>query len=219
MKLGNVHGLERLLLLLLRLKSWTSGIAVFGEQRHAAECFAARWTRVLFHVRVGLQVRAQIRAVRERPVAVLARERLLARVRAYMALQQPGPAERLAAQLAYARQRVSADVHLESAQRVVRLVTVLAAERLGRGRGAGALVVRTVVLVVFGEPGHGQVSFGARVTLVPVGGRRGDGRPGRRWFADDAAWTGGDGGRRVALAGTVLLVRWWRQLGWWPVRW
>lgn len=185
---------------------------MFGQQRHPAESFAARRARVLLHVRVGLQVRAQIGPVGERAVAVLARERLLAGVRAYVALQQPRAAESFAADFAYARQRVRADVHLQRAQRVVRLVAILAAKCLGRGDGgdggggvAGAFVIRTVVLVMFGQPGHGQVRFRARGALVPVG--RSD-----RFARVEVGAGRGRGGRRrpVAVAG-AMLVRRWRQ--------
>jgi len=118
---------------LLRYKSGASGVAMFGEQRHAAEGFTASRARVLLHVRVGLQVRAQIGPIGERAVTVLARERFLAGMRAYVALQQPRAAESFTAQFAYARQGVRADVHLQGAQGVVGLVAILAEKRLGRG--------------------------------------------------------------------------------------
>lgn len=189
---------DRLLLLLLLLllvmglqHSRTSCVAVLGEQRHAAERLAARRTRVLLHVRVGLQVGAQVGPVGESPVAVLARERLLAGVGADVALQQPRPAERLAAYVAYARQRVRADVHLERAERVVRLVAVLAAERLD---GAMRHVVGAVILLVLGQTGNGRVRFRASDALVPS-------RAGRRLALDAADRRG------VALAAGILLLQ------------
>lgn len=139
---------------------------------------------------MGLQVGAQVGPVGESPVAVLARERLLAGVGADVSLQQPWPAERLTAHVAYARQGVRADVHLERAERVVRLVAVLATERLG---GAVRLVVGAVILLVLGQTGNGRVRFRASDALVPS-------RDGRRIALDAADRRG------IALAAGILLL-------------
>ena len=43
-----------------RVRTWTSAIHVFGEQRHTGESFAAGTTRVLLDIRVCLKVRPQV---------------------------------------------------------------------------------------------------------------------------------------------------------------
>ena len=53
-------------------------LGVLQQQRHAREALAALLAVVFLHVRVRLQVCAQVRAVRERAPAELAAERLLA---------------------------------------------------------------------------------------------------------------------------------------------
>lgn len=68
----------------------TATLRVFGEQRHAREGFRAIAAGVLLDVRVRLQMSAQIRAIGKGAMTMLAAERLLARVCAYVALQQPG---------------------------------------------------------------------------------------------------------------------------------
>ena len=60
---------------------------MFRQQRHSAERFAARGTRVLLHVAVRLKMRPQVTPVGERPVAVLTAERLLAGVRPDVSLE------------------------------------------------------------------------------------------------------------------------------------
>lgn len=152
------------------LDSGTAAICVLGQQGHAAEGLAARRTGILFHVRMRLQMRPQIRSVGKGPLAMLAVEGLLARVRPDVALQQPRPRESLSADVALAGQRMGADVHLKGAQRHVHFVTVLAAERLLRlvslGGGAMELLVlgqateRRVRLSAIGALIAGHVSVG-----------------------------------------------------------
>lgn len=57
-------------------------------------------------------------------------ERLLTSVGADVALEQPGPGEGLSAGRADTRQRVASDVHLQSAQAEVLLITIFAVEGL-----------------------------------------------------------------------------------------
>lgn len=109
-----------------------------------------------------LQVRAKVRAVRKRPIAVIARERLLARVGAYVALEQPRPRKSLPAHGALAGQRVRPDVHLQRAKRHVHFLAVLAAELL-----PGAFAGGAVELSVLRQPGERGVTFPAIGTLVP----------------------------------------------------
>lgn len=127
-----------------------SAFQVLAQQRHARERLAAARARVLLHVRVRLQVSAKVRPVGESAATVMARERLFARVGANMALQQPGPRESLPAQVAFARQRVRPDVHLERTERCVHLGAILAAERFSGETPFGG---RAVVLLMFGQSG------------------------------------------------------------------
>lgn len=138
-----------------------AAVRVLGEQRHPREGLAAARTRIFFDVGVGLQVGPQVRAVGEGPVAVGTRERFFAGVGADVALQQPGPRERLAAHRALAGQRVGANVHLEGAQRHVHLLAVLARERF-----SGAFAGGAVKLAVLRQPGKGRVAFAAVRALV-----------------------------------------------------
>lgn len=91
-----------------------AAVHVLRQQRHAGEGLAAGGARVLLHVRVGLEVGAEVGSVRERPPAVLAGERLLPGVSPHVSLQQPRPRKRLPAHGTLARQRVSPNVHFES---------------------------------------------------------------------------------------------------------
>lgn len=108
-----------------------------------------------------LQMRPQVRPVRERPVAVVAGERLLPRVRPYVSLEQPRPGERLAAHGAFAWQGVGPDMHLQRAEGDVDLLAVLATELLLRTFACGA-----VELPVFRQAGKGGVTLPAIRTLV-----------------------------------------------------
>ena len=147
---------------------------MFGQEGHAREGLAARLARVALDVRVGLQVGAQVGAVGEGAGAVRAGERLLARVRPDVALQEPRPGEGLAAQEALAGQRVRADVHLQGAQRDVDLLAVLAAE----GFLVGRLLGRAVQLLVLRQTAVGRVGLVAIRALVA--GRRSGRRRRRR---------------------------------------
>jgi len=66
-------------------------------------------------------MRAQVGPVGERALTVRTPKRFLAGVGTKVTLEQPGPGERLAAELAAARQRVRPDVHLQGTDRRVRL--------------------------------------------------------------------------------------------------
>ncbi len=107
---------------------------MLGEERHTRKRLAARLARVALHVRMGLEMSAQVGAVGEGARAVLAREGFLARVRPDVTLKEPRSREGLATQKALAGQRVRPDVHLEGAQRNVNLFAVLAAKGLFVGR-------------------------------------------------------------------------------------
>ena len=156
--------------------SAASGAVLFvlQQQRHPRERLGARMTLVALDVGVRLRMRAQVGPVGERPVAVGTPERLLACVRAQVTLKQPRPRERLSAQLTAARQRVSPDVHLERADRRVRLGRLVASRRrLGGRRGAvgtdelaaGSAVRRrhAVELAVLGQPVRRRVALEAGV--------------------------------------------------------
>lgn len=103
-------------------------------------------------------------------MALVAFEGLLAGVGADVALEQPGPAEGLAAYFALAGQRVGAHVHLERAHRLVLLAAVLAAkvvvlvaddlERLRLEYGLlhlGLLLLHACVLVELAQGRGGEV--------------------------------------------------------------
>lgn len=77
-------------------------LGMLGQQRHSAEGLAAGRARVLFHIRMCLQVSPQIRSVGERALAVLAVERLFTGVCSDVALQQPWAGEGLSANVALA---------------------------------------------------------------------------------------------------------------------
>ena len=59
-------------------------------------------------------------------MAVVAREGLLASVRSDVSLEEPGPRESFATQVALAGQRMGADVHLEGSGRSVDLPAFIA---------------------------------------------------------------------------------------------
>jgi hypothetical protein len=86
---------------------------VLVEVRLECERLVAARTREVLVGRMCLHVRAQVGAVSERLAAVGAAEGLLARVRAEMSLQEPGPGEQLAAHAARVRQLVRQEVHGE----------------------------------------------------------------------------------------------------------
>lgn len=140
----------RAVLVRRRARGAAAALQVLAQQRHARERLAAARARVLLHVRVRLQVSAKVRPVGESAATVMAREWLFARVGANVALQQPGPRESLPAQVAFARQRVRPDVHLERTERSVHLGAILAAERFSGETPFGG---RAVVLLMFGQSG------------------------------------------------------------------
>lgn len=84
------------------------------------------WLRV----RVRLDVGTQIGLVRKRFAADAALEGFLARVRAYVTLQQPWPGEALAAVLTLAALVMGAHVHREGRHRDVHLLAVRTVARL-----------------------------------------------------------------------------------------
>lgn len=112
-------------------------------------------------------MRPQIGAVGKRPIANIALERLLAGMGPDVTLQQPGSRERFAANVALARQRMRADVHLQRAHRRVLFAAVLAEELLL----AGAVVL----LAVLAQARIGGVAFVAvfALELCGTGGGRG----------------------------------------------
>ena len=76
-------------------------------------------------VRVCLYVCSQVGPVCERAAAIRAAERPFAGVRTNVTLQEPGTTERLAADGAFTRERVSPNVHLQSSQTHVILIAIL----------------------------------------------------------------------------------------------
>jgi len=112
-------------------------LLVFQQQRHPRERLGTRLALVALDVGVGLRVGAEVGPVGERSMAVGTSEGFLSRVSPQVPLQQPRPRERLAAQLAAARQRVCPDVHLQRTDRRVCLGRLVASgRRLGGRRGA-----------------------------------------------------------------------------------
>jgi hypothetical protein len=73
-----------------------------------------------------LQMRSEVGAVGESTMAVVAAERLLARMRSNVSLKKPWPRESFAAEMAFAGQRVRSDVHLQSSSRRVDLAAFVA---------------------------------------------------------------------------------------------
>lgn len=112
--------------------SGAARLLVLVEQGHAGEGSGTGLALVSLHIRVGLEVGTQVGAVSKSTVAVGAGEWLLTSVGADVALKQPGPREGLSTGRADTRQRVASDVHLQSAQAEVLLVTIFAVEDLPR---------------------------------------------------------------------------------------
>ena len=77
---------------------------------------------------VRLHVSPQIRSVRKGSMTNFAFERLLARMRAIVALQQPRTRKRFATNFALTRKGMRADVHLQGAWCHIGFVTMLAFE-------------------------------------------------------------------------------------------
>ena len=112
---------------------------------------------------VRLHVRAEVGAVGEGFPAVGAAVGLLARVRPHVALEQPGPAEILAAHVAGVAEVVRQDVHGEGGHADVDLVAVRAL--------LGVLAVqRPVRLLVARQVGGGGVVLAALVARVALTG-------------------------------------------------
>lgn len=114
---------------------------------------------VFLDIAVSLHVSSQVRAVGKGARANVALERLLARVGSNVTLQEPRSAETFAANFALARQRVSANVHLERSKRRVRLFAVFAREMF---LNLGA----AMKLLVFGEAAKSRIALATAVALV-----------------------------------------------------
>ena len=127
------------------------------------EGLVAAFTLEVFEGRVGLHVRAQVRAVGEGLAAVGASERLLARVRAHVALQEPGPTERLPAHVTLVLEVVSEQVHGHGGHGHVHLPA-------GRTFLCQLAVQRAVCLFVPAQVGRRGVGFAALVAGVPLDG-------------------------------------------------
>lgn len=113
-----------------------------------------------------LHVSAQVRPVGERFATVRAPERLLARVRAHVALQQPRPAERFAAHVALVLEVMGQQVHGHRRHGNVDFPT--------RGAFLGHLAVYAPVrLLVPAQVGGRGVGFAALAASVPLGGSSG----------------------------------------------
>ena len=126
----------------------------------------AAFTLVVLEGRVRLHVGAQVRAVSERFATVRTAERLLARVRAHVALQQPRPAERLAAHVALVLEVVGQQVHGHRRHGNVDFPTC--------GALLGHLAVYAPVrLLVPAQVGGRGVGFAALAAGVPLGGAPG----------------------------------------------
>ena len=98
------------------------------EQRHPRKSSVAVFALILFYEAMGLHVSPQVGSIRKCSIANLTFEGLLAGVRPVVALQQPRPRKRLAADLAFTRQRVRSYVHFQSTRRHIRFVTTFALE-------------------------------------------------------------------------------------------
>lgn len=148
-------------------QSRTSAVQVFRQQRHPGEGLAAVGARVLLDVGVCLEMSTEVGAVGERPVTKRTREGFLAGVGTDVSLQQPWSREGFATEDTLAGEGVRPDVHLESTQRHVDFLTVLAAEAL---LGGGLLVGGAVELLMLRQSRVRGVGLGTEGTLVPRGG-------------------------------------------------
>ena len=137
----------------------TAAGCVLIKQGHARKCLGTLDTAVFLDIAVCLHVSAQIGAIGKGARTHLTLERLLARVRPNVTLQQPRPAKALAAYFALTGQRVRAYVHLECTQRRVRLLAVLAREVLLH-------LSTTVELAMLGETAERRIALAAAVALV-----------------------------------------------------
>lgn len=132
---------------------------MFGEKRHSGESLGTGATTVFLYLSVGLQVRAQVRAVCECARTMGTREWFLSSVCSHMSLKEPRARESLPTYRTLAWQRVSTNVHLERAQGRVTLVAKLAPEVLFNLRSA-------VELLVFGQSTEGGITLAASFAVV-----------------------------------------------------
>ena len=86
------------------------------QKTHPAERLVATVARILFGLQVSLKVSPQVGLVGETSRTIVARERFFTGVSAHVTLKQPRPGEALATDVALARQRVRASVHLQGGQ-------------------------------------------------------------------------------------------------------
>ena len=86
------------------------------QKTHPAERLVATVARILFGLQVSLKVSPQVGLVGETSRTVVARKRFFTGVSAHVTLKQPRPGEALATDVALARQRVRASVHLQGGQ-------------------------------------------------------------------------------------------------------
>lgn len=182
-----------------------------------SEGLIAALASVVLEGRVCLHVGAEVGAVSEGFATVGTGEGLLPRVRAHVALQQPRPAERLAAHVALVLEVVGQDVHGQRRHGHVHLPA--------RGTLAGHLAVQAAVrLLVSAEVGRGGVRLAALVAGVsghapgPLRGHRAGAGPGPRPTVgvalppgppvrDEEGIHGVALGRRVRLAAVVAAGR------------
>lgn len=148
-------------------QSRTAAVQMLGQQRHPGEGLAAVGARVLLDIGVCLEMSAEVGTVGEGTVTERTREGFLSSVGADVPLQQPRSREGFATENTLAGEGVRPDVHLESTQRHVDLLAVLAAEALLSG---GLLVGGAVELLVLRQSGVRGVGLGTEGTLVPRGG-------------------------------------------------
>lgn len=149
----------------------------------------APFTLVVFEGRVRLHVSAQVGAVGERFATVRAAERLLPRVRAHVALEQPRPAERFAAHVALVLEVMGQQVHGHGRHGHVDLAA--------GGALLGHLAVDAPVrLLVPAQVGGRGVGLAALAAGVPLAGASGVSRA----FPSGSSVHDEEGVHRVALA-------------------
>lgn len=164
------------------------------QVRLEREGLVAALALVVLEGRVRLHVSAQIGAVCKGLPAVRAPERLLARVRAHVALQQPGAAERLAAYVAFVLEVVREQVHGHGRHGHVHL----AARRALLGHLAVHAAVRLLVAAQVGRRG---VALAALVARVALRGPRATHSPSARAAVRDE-----EGVHCVALTNRIISV-------------
>lgn len=171
-----------------------SRLVVLVQVRLEREGLVAALALVVLEGRVRLHVSAQVGTVSKGLPTVRAPERLLARVRAHVALQQPRAAECLAAHVAFVLEVVREQVHGHGRHGHVHLPT--------RRALLGHLAVHTTVrLFVAAQVGRRGVAFAALVARVALRAPRIANRPPAR-----AAVRNKEGVYRVALAHRIVSV-------------